>query len=188
MKFRLNRRSFLQGLTAAGALEFTRLTPYAHALSAGLPPKSGYTPGRIPNEYSLFLPGEREALASPPLVASFQDGQVTLQSSQHALKISESVDGWKLLAIADFNGDATAVFEKHVTHRGAIALVTADRGVISNIPKMIGQLSSIRPRPTNTPDVRFQRAAEYTPGPDVPGNYILQSSEDPSYDNVAALY
>ena len=187
MKLEMNRRIFLQGLAAAGTLEFTRLTPYAHALAAGQPAKSGYKPGRIPNEYSLFLPGEREALASPPLISAFHDRRVTLQSSQRALDIGESVDGWKLLATFGLNGADTAVFEKHVTHRGAIAYVTVERGVIANIPKMIGNLSSIRPRPINTPDVRFQRTAFYTPGPDVPGNYILHSDEDPSYENVAAL-
>lgn len=187
MKLEVNRRTFLQGLTAAGALEFTRLTPYAHALATGRAGKSGYTPGRIENEYSLFLPGEREALASPPFVSRFHDQAVTLQNSQRTLNLGQSVDGWKLLAIIGLNGAATAVFEKHVTHRGAIAYVTVERGVISTIPKIIGHLSSIRPRQTNTPDVRFQRTTSYTPGPDVPGNYILNSNEDPSYENVAAL-
>lgn len=182
----MNRRRFLQGLAAAGALECTRLTPYARAL-AGQAAKSGYKPGRIPNEYSLFLPGEREALSSPPLVSAFHDRQVTLKSSGSALRVGGSANGWRLVSIADFNGSAAAIFEKHVTHRGAIAYVTAEQGVIANIPKMIGRLSSIRPRPTNTPEVRFERTAQYTPGPDVPGNYILRSDEDPCYENVAAL-
>ena len=155
----MNRRRFLQGLAAAGALECTRLTPYAQALATGKATKSGYKPGRVPNEYSLFLPGEREALSSPPLVSAIQGRQITLKSSGGALKIGESADGWKLVSIVRFNGATTAIFEKHVTHRGAIAYVTAEQGVIANIPKMIGRLSSIRPRPTNTPDVRFERTS-----------------------------
>lgn len=186
-----NRRKFLQGLAAAGTLEFSRLTLFARALDAGLPfqssHKPGYRPGHIPNEYSLFLPGEREALTSPPLVSSFQNEQVTLQSKQHALKVGGAIDGWKLVAIVGLNGATTAIFEKHVTHRGAIALVTVDRGVIHNIPKMIGQLRSIRPRPINAPDVKFHRTARYIPGVDEPGKYILHSNEDPAYENVAAL-
>ena len=171
------RRRFLQGLASAGALECAQLTPCLQALVTGQAGKTGYRPGRIPNEYSLFLPGEREALSSPPLVSAIQARQITLSSSGRALSIGESAGGWKLLSIVDLNGSATAIFEKHVTHRGAIVYVTGEQGVIANIPKMIGRLSSIRPRPTNTPDVRFERTARYTPGPDVPGDYILRSGE-----------
>jgi hypothetical protein len=191
VKSYLNRRVFLQSLAAAGTLEFTRLTPVAHALAKGqlshAASEAGYTPGRIPNEYSLFLPGEREALQSPPLVASIHAQSVTLHSTQKLLRVGESSDGWKLMAIFGLNGASTAVFEKHVTHRGAIAYVTVEEGVIANIPALIGQLSRIRPRPTNTPKVRFERTTQYTPGPDIAGNYILDSNEDPSYENVAAL-
>lgn len=187
MKFEVNRRTFLQGLAAAGTLEFTRLTPYAHALATGRSFKSGYTPGCIQNEYNHFLPGEREALASPPLISGFQNSGVILQSSQRGLQVGEAIDGWKLLTIIGLNGATTAIFEKHVTHRGAIAYVTVEQGVIANTPKIIGQLSSIRPRQINAPDVRFERTAFYTPGPDVPGNYILNSNQDPCYENVAAL-
>lgn len=187
MTFQPNRRTFLQGLAAAGALECTRLTPVAHALASGQAERSGYKPGRIPNEYSLFLPGEREALATPPLISAFDGESVTLHPSKQKLHTGQSTNGWTLLATFGLNGADTAIFEKHVTHRGAIAYVTAERGVIATIPTLIGQLSSIRPRPTNTPKVKFQRTATYTPGPDVPGNYILHSNEDPSYENVAAL-
>jgi hypothetical protein len=184
-----NRRKFLQGLSAAAALEFAELSPFAQALAGAQPKSSGHIPGRIQNEYSLFLPGEQAALASPPLIAGIADARVLLTAeSGRRLQVSDSVDGWKLLAIANFDGAPTAVFEKHVTHRGTIAFVTQQRGVIASIPKMIGNLASIRPRPTNTPGgVRFQRTPRYIPGPDVPGNYILRSDEDPSYENVAAL-
>ena len=191
MKSDLNRRTFLQGLAAAGALEFTRLTPVARAIAEGrrIPSGSetGYAPGRIVNEYSLFLPGEREALSTPPLVSSMDAQGVTLRSSREALRTGERADGWKLMAILGLNGASTAVFEKHVTHRGAIAYVTVEQGIIASIPTLIGQLSRIRPRPTNTARVRFERTTQYTPGPDVPGNYILDSNEDPCYENVAAL-
>ena len=187
---RCNRRHFLQGLSAAGAAEFVRLTPWAKAL-AGVPQSSpAYQPARIQNEYSLFLPGEREALASPPRVAQFSREGVLIagNAAPGPMHPGEWVSGWKLLAVSDFNGAATAVFEKHVTHRGAIAFVTQERGVIGCIPKMIGKLSSIRPRPVAAPaSVRVERLEHYTAGPDVSGNYILHSSEDPCYENVAAL-
>lgn len=183
-----NRRRFIQGLSAIGAAECTRLTPLARALAGSPEAKSNYLPGRIQNEYSLFLPGEREALASPPRITGFSDSGVVLANAGTALRIGSAVDGWKLLAIAGFNGAATAVFEKHVTHRGAIAYVTVERGVIATIPKIVGRLSSIRPRPTNTSGgVRLESTARYVPGPDVTGNYILHSAEDPCYENVAAL-
>ena len=95
---------------------------------------------------------------------------------------------WKLLAVADFNGAATAVFEMHVSHRGAIAYVTKERGVIANIPKIVGQLRNIRPRQLNNEGgVRLERVAHFQAGPDLPGEYILNSDEDPCYENVAAL-
>ena len=100
----------------------------------------------------------------------------------------DSLGGWQLLTIAEVSGIQTAVFEKHVTNRGAIAYVTEQRGVIAYIPKYIGDISRVRPRPTNTPHgVRFERTPQYIPGPDTPGMYILNSSEDPCYENVAAL-
>jgi len=169
-------------------MQFARLSSLAQALAGE--PRKGYSPGRIPNEYSLFLPGERRALASPPLIAGISPVGVTLAASgtSQPLRMNDFADGWKLLDIADFDGAATAVFEKHVTHRGAIALVTAERGVIACIPKMVGRLSSIRPRPTNASgNVRFERKARFIPGPDLPGDYILHSGEDPAYENVAAL-
>jgi len=146
-----------------------------------------YHPGRIPNEYNLFLPGEREALAKSPRICETGMGWVICQGGKR-LQVGESVDGWRLLIILPaLNGEVTAVFEKHVTHQGAIAYVTT-KGEVAHIPKHIGELSSIRPRPINTPDgVRFERPSPYVPGPDVCGDYILNSAEDPCYENVAAL-
>ncbi|MGH9697146.1 MAG: hypothetical protein ACRD5Z_23585, partial [Bryobacteraceae bacterium] len=105
-----------------------------------------------------------------------------------ALKRGDAIDGWHLLAVADMNGTPTAIFEKHATQQGAIAYVTEAQGVIDRIPKSIGKLSKIRPRPTNTPHgVRLTRGSHYIPGPDEAGQYILNSSEDPCFENVAAL-
>jgi hypothetical protein len=153
-------------------------------------PKGKYHPGRIPNEYSLFLDGEREALAKAPSVTAFGDGAVkaSLGAESRTLKVGESLAGWQLVAIlAWLNGTPTAVFEKHATHQGAIAYVT-EAGEIAHIPKRIGELSKIRPRPTDTPHgMKLERPARYVPGADVCGEYILKSEEDPSYENVAAL-
>jgi len=146
-----------------------------------------YYPGRIPNEYSLFLPGEREALDKSPRIVGMGVGWVTCQGGRR-VQVGESIDGWRLLIILPWlNGEATAVFEKHVTHQGAIAYVTP-KGEVAHIPKRIGELSNIRPRPINTPEgMRFKRPWPYIPGPDILGEYILNSAEDPCYENVAAL-
>jgi hypothetical protein len=150
-----------------------------------------YHPGWIPNEYSLFLPGEREALKNSPRVSEIHAGLVKalLGSEGKDLKPGDTIGGWQLLVVLPReNGVATAVFEKHVTHQGAIAYVT-EAGEIANIPKRIGELSKIRPRPTNSPHgAKFERPnSPYMPGADVLGDYILNSAEDPCYENVAAL-
>ncbi|MCL5671646.1 MAG: hypothetical protein M1423_10190, partial [Acidobacteria bacterium] len=64
-----------------------------------------------------------------------------------------------------------------------------EQGEIAHIPKRVGDLSKIRPRPVNPPEElgEFKRPRQYIPGPDVYGNYILESNEDPCYENVAAL-
>ena len=188
MTVAFNRRRFLQALTAAGARIFTTYVPVARALAGAPVNKSAYKPGHIQNEYSLFLPGERQALNSPPLVAEINQNSVVLAALQRTLRVGESAGNWKFLAVANFNGAATAVFEMHVTHRGAIAYVTKERGVIANIPKIVGRLPNIRPRQiNNTGGVRLERMARFHAGPDVPGEYILNSDEDPCYENIAAL-
>jgi hypothetical protein len=149
----------------------------------------GYAPGRIVNEYSLLLPGEAEQLKKPPKISSFvQDGVMAeVNGQEQKVAVGTPLNGWMLLAAFDLNGVRTAVFERHVTYRGAIAYVTERGGTIALIPKGIGDLSRIRPRPTNTPVVKLERQRRVLPGPDVAGDYILRSSEDPCYENVAAL-
>src|SRR4051812_38319212 len=165
----VERRDFLKLLAIAGA--GSTLNP---SLAFGFGKNStvqrgAYALGRIPNEYSLYLPGEKEALEKVPSVAAFTQGGLTakLGTRSQRLRPGEMLDGWQLLTIVDMNGVVTAVFEKHVTHRGAIAYVTEQRGTIALIPKLIGDLSKVRPRPTNVPEkVRLERSAHYVPGPD----------------------
>jgi hypothetical protein len=187
----LERRQFLKLLAIAGAGSAADPRfPFALDGEQLTNPRTGSPPGRIPNEFSLYLPGEEEALKTAPTVSTIQGGGLTttLGGRSATLRIGETLDGWQLLTVGYMNGVETAVFEKHVTHRGAIAYVTVERGLIAYIPKYIGDLSKVRPRPTNTSGgVRFERAAHYVPGPDIPGSYILNSSEDPCYENVAAL-
>ncbi len=190
----MKRRSFLKRAAALPALGAVgQFTAQGHSQEVTAPPQGSYNAGRIPNEYNLFLPGEREALQDSPRVASFQEGAVTarLGTETKTVRTSDSIGGWQLVAILPWeNGTPTAVFEKHVTHQGAIAYVT-ERGEIARIPKRIGDLSKIRPRPTSTPHgVKLERPASRgggIPGPDVCGDYILNSDEDPCYENVAAL-
>jgi hypothetical protein len=186
----LERRQFLQLLALAGA--GSAVDPsFPFAWSGQVSHAAGtHSPGRIPNEYSLFLPGEAESLKTAPSIGKIQSGMLTatVGTRSASLRPGEIFEGWQLLTVVEMNGVATAVFEKHVTHRGAIAYVTEQRGTIALIPKQIGDLSKIRPRPINAAAaVKLERPAEYVPGPDVAGMYILNSNEDPCYENVAAL-
>jgi hypothetical protein len=186
----LNRRDVLKLLGAIGAGPALHPAFGSMLQGASVLPKGNYSPGRIPNEFSLYLPGEEEALKTVPSVSSLRNGELVAKAGSRSvgLRPGDVLDGWQLLTIVDMNGIATAVFEKHVTHRGAIAYVTEERGTIAWVPKYVGDLSRVRPRPTNTPHgVKLERALHYVPGPDVAGLYLLNSNEDPCYENVAAL-
>ena len=183
----IRRRSFLTLLASTAAS--AALEPIVFGKDGGKPAAASgaYRAARIVNEYSAFLPGEREALQTAPAIAEANAAGVRLRGGR-TLPVGETVDGWHLSAVIDMSGIQTAVFEKHVTHRGAIAYVTADRGTIALIPKGVGDLSKIRPREIAAPpEAQLRRPAKYIPGPDVAGNYILRSGDDPCYENVAAL-
>jgi hypothetical protein len=190
----IDRRTFIRLAGVAGTLEISRLSGWLRAQPRAAGSRRpdalqahAAQPGRIANEYTLFLPGEREALAHPPLVRAIERDSVTLAHGGQRLAVQAESAGWRLLATPDINGSPTAVFEKHVTHRGVIAYVTVDEGVIALIPKYIGDLASIRPRQIANGGPKLVRAAQYTPGPDTAGDFILASDEDPSYENVAGL-
>ncbi len=185
----VDRREFLHLLAAAGiTLQVPAPASAASAQGNAQPPAGTYQPGRVENEYSLFLAGEREALAQVPLVRKLKSTGVeaSVDGSWRELSIDQEVSGWRLLFVGDMNGVATAVFEKRATHQGAFAYVTELGGTIARVPKQIGRLEAIRPRPTSTPHgIQLSRAQ--VPGPDITGTYLLQSTEDPCYENVAAL-
>lgn len=186
----LERRDFLKLLALVGADLGVRSSLGATTRAAREAGHAPGKPGRIPNEYSLLLPGEQEALAEVPAISGVRNGQLTatLRSSHSVLRPGDALAGWRLLTVAEINGVDTAVFEKHVTHRGTIVYVTEQRGAIAVVPKYIGDLSKIRPRPIDASGgVKLTRPAHYVPGPDVCGDYLLKSSEDPCYENVAAL-
>ena len=157
-------------------------------------PTKGYERARISNEYSLLLPGEAEALAAPPSVWEIQ-AESTLATEHGGARAGasrihpgEEIGGWRLLALFPvLNGKPAAVFEKHASHRGAIVYLN-DQGTVLRIEKGVGDLAKIRPRPITAPQgARFERPANFPAQPDAPGNYILNSAEDPCYENVAAL-
>jgi hypothetical protein len=190
----MKRRSFLKRAAALPVLS-SAVVPTGSGTAQPAAPavpldKGRYSPGRIPNEYSLYLPGEKEALRDAPQVTRIAQNLVDAQqgSTTKTLRVGDSMAGWQLVAILPWlSAKPTAVFEKHVTHQGAIVYAT-EAGEIARIPKRIGDLSEIRPRPVNTPhSIRLERPARYVPGPDVCGNYILNSSEDPCYENIAGL-
>ena len=178
----MDRRTFLELLSAAGvgyAWGAHAATPSAGAANANAAP-------RIENEYSRLLPGEREALAGPPQVVSFSRGRVRALHARRTATLTpgQAIGGWQLVTVVEINGVRTAVFEKHVTFRGALAYVTESGGTIALIPKGIGELARIRPRQMAIP-IRLQRSQ--VPGPDVAGEFILNSGDDPCYETVAAL-
>lgn len=190
-----SRRSFLKILAGLPGICFfssVAITAPADARSPSQQP-SGAAPdaqGRIENDYVRLLPGEREALRSTPRVISIgdQEMRVSLDSEIHVLHVGQSFRGWRFVAVLPWlNGIPTAVLEKHVTHRGVLVYLTA-QGEIARIPKFVGDLAQIRPRPVNPPPgIKFDRPREYVPGPDTLGNAILASPRDPGYENVAAL-
>lgn len=146
--------------------------------------------GHIENVYVKFLRGERESLEQTPRIVAIHSDAVVCEfgGAQRQLALGASINGWYLAAIIPWlNGIPTAVLEKHVTHRGVLIYLTTD-GEIARIPKFIGDLSQIRPRPVNPPKgISFERPARYVPGPDVLGNAVLNGKVDPEYGNVAAL-
>lgn len=180
----MQRRKFLQtagGIAAAGF--FRKNSEAAPAAKR----QSGYAPGRIANEYSLFLPGEKEALARAPKVTRLEHGAVWVEGASQGIHPGQVTGGWLLLSVFEINGTETAIFERNVTHQGAIIYITERDGVILRIPKRLGHLSHVRPRPINAKTIQFTREAPYRPGPDRLAEYILQSNEDPCYENVAAF-
>jgi hypothetical protein len=187
----MKRRSFIQAIASTFPAKVLSRVMSAQSLSAASFPDGNYQAGRILNEYTALLPGEKELLGEMIEVrginSELQAVDVSLPEKR-TLSVGHSVHGWKLLAILPWhNGAPTAVLEKHVTHRGALAFVSADRE-LARIPKYVGNLRKIRPRQTDTPHgIKFERPAKFVPGPDKLGEYILQSSEDPCFENVAAL-
>ena len=178
----MDRRTFLEALSTICLYLNSRGVSLAAAI------QNNYSPGRIDNEYSLFLPGEREALAAPITISDVQPGKLSakINSAVKQLSVGQELAGWTLKAITSMNGSATAVFEKRVTHQGAIVYVTESEGVLLRIPKSVGELAHIRPRQLTSDGVHFANPP-YVAGPDLPGNYVLNSNEDPCYENVAGL-
>ena len=178
----MNRRSFFHLLAATAAAHQWRSASLFAAVASPADGKAA----AIPNDYYRFLPGEREALAKPPLVTGFEGGAVL--AGDRRLRPNDSVEGWRLLTVTDINGVPTAVFEKRCTYRGAIVYLAADRGVFATIPTFLGDISNITPRPIAAPaDKQLSRRSMTHPGPDVAGDYILSAGGDPSWNTVAAL-
>jgi hypothetical protein len=185
----MDRRTFLEALAGITGCSTAFASASTKAPNADPVNSSSYPPARIENEYSLFLPGEPEQLAASIRVVLAPDGSLTatIEGASRQMAVGESLSGWTLKVLTSINGSATAVFEKSVTHQGAMVYVTESEGVILRIPKGIGQLPSIRPRALNATGIHLSRQAAYRPGPDAAANYILNSNEDPCYENMAGL-
>ncbi len=184
----IDRRSFLKGI---GATAFAMSEIASHAILEAATFQNGkFPPGRIPNYYSLLLPGEEKSLTSLPQVVNITDSDVvvTISGFGRNIKPGTTVDGWHYITNVNRSGLILAVFEKHVTYQGKIVYLDRQGNQIAAIPKGVGKLSAICPRPINpSGDHEFERAPQFKKGPDIFGNTILNSGEDPCYENVAAL-
>lgn len=198
----MKRRSFIKGV-AAGVSSVAMLRVPAFGDKSGQKsssrpsaPADTSTPGTslptILNEYTAFLPGEAETLAAKISVhrieVEYQEVEASASGESKKLKVGDAVGGWRLLAILPWhNGTPTAVFEKHVTHQGAMVFVTTERE-LARIPKQIGDLSKIKPRPVHeSSKIKFERPGTIAMGPDTLGQYVLSSDQDPSFENLAGL-
>ncbi|HUZ46197.1 MAG TPA: hypothetical protein VMW54_06130 [Terriglobia bacterium] len=82
----MKRRLFLKRMTAlpalVGAQGLAAALPSAaeqEAAAGGAVPGEGHGPGRIANEYALFLPGERKALEDVPKLLAIESGRARVQ-------------------------------------------------------------------------------------------------------------
>jgi hypothetical protein len=186
--YSLSRRTFIAMLSACGLSAYGTSVPSIVAEKNGQPHKR-YAPAHIANEYVAYLPGERDLLAAVPKVERLTADVVVFQSGgkQSTVRPGELVEGWQLVALLAVDGSPVAVLEKRLTHRGVIVFIS-ETETIAVIPKWVGDLAQIRPRAVAAPEsVQLKRTVRHVPGPDVPGNYVLESIEDPRYENVAAL-
>jgi len=83
----LNRRMFLELLAALGISSACEPIHLTAQQSDEQPANGTYHPGRIENEYSLFLVGEREALQTPPTISSVAVDALTAQSGDQLLRM-----------------------------------------------------------------------------------------------------
>jgi hypothetical protein len=94
----LERCDFLKLLAITGA--GSALNPaLAYALESKLLlPRGEYAPGRIPNDFSLFLPGEKEELNAAPSVIGIVDGGLTAKLGTRSahLRPGDLLEGWQL--------------------------------------------------------------------------------------------
>ena len=140
----------------------------------------------------LFFRGEKEALAQKievsSIVMQYERVAAACNGEQKNLQVGDAIQGWRLMAILPWhNGMPTAVFEKHVTHQGTIAFINAERE-LGQDSQHVGELSQIKPRQIiSPPGLKFERPPEIVHEPDRLGAYILNSNQDPCYENVAAM-
>jgi len=109
----LDRRQFVEMLTALGVASLSGTAIVWGDERSTAKHVGSHIPGRIENEYTLFLLGEREALSTPPMVSAITQDQVTVHSGSQslAMHLNDWLSGWRLLAIVQLKGVETAVFE-----------------------------------------------------------------------------
>ena len=120
---KLNRRHFLKAAASAASISAAAADAQEPRPGSKRAAGKSYAPNRIVNDYSRFLPGEREALSEVLSCKDFGNGTVlvTAGKTTQTLAPGGAAHGWNLKAIFSMNGTDTAVFEKQATHAGATA-------------------------------------------------------------------
>lgn len=128
----VDRRHFIELVVALGLSNTLKAASRSDDLGSNLASLASgrYRPGRIPNEYSLFPPEEKAALEIPPAVKAVANGALIAQVAGHSMTMrpGEQLEGWRLLGVFTIEETPTAIFEKHVSHRGLLVYVTEQRG------------------------------------------------------------
>lgn len=181
---KLTRRDFAQLLAMSG---LNLVSSGARASDQASGSKRIYNPRRIENVYALLSEPEAKLLAEKVGVAHVSSQSLTLllSGNSQVLQIGESFRGWLLLAILD---DQTAVLEYRVRHRGILVYLNESGGEVLRLDEYLGTIREIKPRQINAePGIALDREGQFHVGPDRASQYVLGSSEDPCFENVAAL-
>ena len=169
----MKRRSLIKGMLATvpgSRCPFRRRVDDLFALGADKPSRVWK---EFPTSSPCCSPAKRRCWSSPSARSVFlwrARRSICRQAMQPRPSRWGKRPGLEAATILPWhNGFAVAVLEKHVTHQGVIAFVTADRELARD-PKQIGDLSQIKPRLSGVREVRFKWPEKICSRPDTLGS------------------